>query len=130
MPAKKNIIDLDSLDPETRTKVERVISPQNKMVTCKFNLHDIALWQIKADSANLDLTSWMRTTLNESARSPVPDNRTDAQREHDAALRTISLSRRFNANEYDTWVAAAGEESMTSWIERMLNLAAGKKGRK
>lgn len=128
MPAKKNIIDLDTLDPETRSKVERIIAPLDKMATYKFNPDDIALWRAVSNKSEFeDMTSWMRHVLNEAATDPLPDHRSETRKLYDAQHRTVQLSRRFSTCEFDRWLQTAGEESMTSWVERHLNAAAGKK---
>lgn len=121
MAPKSNIVDLNKLDTETRKKVERVISPHNKMCTYKFSPADIAHWESKADKCKIDLTEWMCDALNWAVRNPAADTRSAAEKEASTAARTSPLSRRFNDVEHTSWVKAAGDEPITVWIERSLN---------
>jgi hypothetical protein len=121
MAPKSSIVDLSKLDTETRKKVERAISPHNKMCTYKFSPADIECWEAMAARNKTELTEWMCDGLNWAIKHPARDVRSVSDKEAARASRTYPLSRRFNDVEHAAWVEAANDEPITVWIERSLN---------
>jgi hypothetical protein len=133
-------IDTSKLDGATRARLERALKPRNKTLSLVFRASSVAAWRKAArkeparDGAHGHavrecLTDWMERHLNASADRVLRRALTEAfvARDHE---RKTQLSRNFYAGDIERWKRAAsrGGESLTSFIERVLDVAAIKKG--
>lgn len=56
--------DFPDMETNARDKIERILEPHTKAMTCRFAGSDIDAWKKEAELANLSLTKWVEKTLN------------------------------------------------------------------
>ena len=62
-PAKKRI-DLETLTPEQRSRVERALHPRNTPITTRHRADDVERWKREAKAAKLSFVDWVEHKLN------------------------------------------------------------------
>lgn len=62
-PVKKRI-DLDTLLPETRVRVERALNPRVTALGTRHGTADVERWKREAKAAKLSFVDWVEQKLN------------------------------------------------------------------
>lgn len=62
-------VDLSSLPPATRRRVEKALRSRNQMVSRRFPQASVDAWQAAAASVGQSLTSWMQHHLDAAAKA-------------------------------------------------------------
>lgn len=70
MTAKKKdsdriLVDVTKLDEAKQKRLDRIIHPRDTPLGLRFFEGDIEAWKKLADSADVSLTEWIETKLNE-----------------------------------------------------------------
>jgi len=61
---KRNKVDLDTVPPEQRERIERVLYPRDTALGTRHRSGDVEKWKKEAKEAKLSFVDWVERKLN------------------------------------------------------------------